>query len=500
MLCLIAACLVAYKVFTLNFPITASQENTLWQYETKIRYKATGGPQKVRAWIPKNNERFIINDQDFFSSDYGLTVAKLSSGNRAEWSIRNATGWQTFFYRSLIEPVTVDLGEMNRSEPSVEVPVFTKIENDVAQMVISQAQKISADHESLVLQLMATLNDRNSMDNLSILLPAGKDSTLKVLVRLLGQQGIPAKIANGVYLRPETEGKVHTWLQVYNGKVWQLYDPVTEQLIPSDQAFIIWTGFDQFVTVNDRANNIDVEVILTPRNENLLNFFQLRKNESKHWLIDYSFFSLPLSIQNDFKILVAIPVGVLLLVLLRNLIGIKTFGTFLPILVALSFRETGLVAGIILFTIIVALGLLTRQMLDKLNLLMIPRVGSILIVVLIFMVTIAMLSFKLGVDIGLSVTLFPIVILAIMIERMSILWDERGPFEVFKQSLGTIFVAILGFWIMNNPELQHILFVFPELLLVVLGLTMVMGRYTGFKLTELFRFRAIIDSAMTQRH
>ena len=139
-------------------------------------------------------------------------------------------------------------------------------------------------------------------------------------------------------------------------------------------------------------------------------------------------------------------------------------------------------------------------MLDKLNLLMIPRVGSILIVVLIFMVIIAMLSFKLGVDIGLSVTLFPMVILAIMIERMSILWDERGPFEVFKQSLGTILVAILGFWVMNSAEIQHILFVFPELLLIILGVTMIMGRYTGFKLTELFRFRAIIDSAMTKRN
>ena len=195
-----------------------------------------------------------------------------------------------------------------------------------------------------------------------------------------------------------------------------------------------------------------------------------------------------------------IPIGVLLLVILRNIIGIKTFGTFLPILVSLSFRDTGLVAGIILFTLVVVLGLLTRQLLDRLNLLMIPRVGSILVVVLLFMVTIAMLSFKLGIDIGLSVTLFPMVILAIMIERMSILWDERGPFEVFKQAMGTVMVAALGFWIMNLPTLQHILFVFPELLLVVLGFTMVMGRYTGYKLTELFRFRAIIDSAMTRRN
>lgn len=492
---------MAYKIFYLNFPVTPSQENTLWQYETKIRYNATGGPQKVRAWLPKDTERFIINDQDFFSGDYGLTVAKLNSGNRAEWSIRSAKGWQTFFYRSLIEPVEIDLGHTEDTDsPLVEKPVFTSIEGEVANMVISQAEKSSADHESLVLQLIATLNDRNSMDNLSVLLPSGKDSVLPVLVRLLGQQDIPAKLANGVYLREGTEGSIQTWLQVFNGKKWQLFDPLTEQLIPNDQALVIWNGFDQFVTVNNRANNIDVKVILKPRDQNLLNFFQLRKNESNHWLIDYSFFSLPLSIQNDFKVLVSIPIGVLLLVILRNIIGIKTFGTFLPILVALSFRETGLVSGILLFTLVVALGLLTRQLLDRLNLLMIPRVGSILIVVLLFMVTIAMLSFKLGIDVGLSVTLFPMVILAIMIERMSILWDERGPFEVFKQAIGTIMVAALGFWLMNLEVVQHVLFVFPELLLVILGVTMVMGRYTGFKFTELFRFRALIDNEMTRRN
>lgn len=491
---------MAYKIYCLNFPLSQTEENTLWQFETKIRFKAEGGPQKVRAWIPKDTERFVINDEDFFSGDFGLNVSKAGLGNRAEWSIRSTKGFQTLFYRALIEPVEVDLGSMDLGLPIIDDPVFNSIEGEVAAMVIKHAKQTSADHESLVLQLIGALNDRNSMDNLSVLLPAGKESALPVLIRLLAKENIPARIANGVFLTDGSEGSINSWLEVFNGKQWQLFDAITEQVIPKNEALVIWNGLEQFVTVNNRANNVDVKVSLKPRSENLLEFFQLRKNESKHWLIDYSFFSLPLSIQQDFKTLVTIPIGVLLLVILRNLIGIKTFGTFLPILIALSFQETGLVAGVLLFTLVVVLGLLTRQLLDRLNLLMIPRVGSILIVVLLFMITIAVLSFKLGIDVGLSVTLFPMVILAIMIERMSILWDERGPFEVFKQGVGTIMVASLGFWIMNFPALQHILFVFPELLLVVLGITMVMGRYTGFKLTELFRFRAIINSEMTKRN
>jgi hypothetical protein len=35
------------------------------------------------------------------------------------------------------------------------------------------------------------------------------------------------------------------------------------------------------------------------------------------------------------------------------------------------------------------------------------------------------------------------------------------------------------------------MFVFPELLLVTLAATLLLGRYTGYRLTELARFRAL---------
>ena len=497
-LLVVAGSIMSYKMFSLNFPLTASEEKTLWQMETKIRFKANGEAHKVQLWLPKNTERFVVNDEDFFSSNYGLSILKREGERQAEWSIRKTNGWQTLFHRALIEPVAIDVGMIDNSKPVVEKPVFSSIENQVVNDLLNKTNEESADQESFVLRLIDAVTQPESMDNLSVIAPIKHESILPLLVQILAQRDIAARVANGILLVDDSEGKIHSWLQVHDGSKWQLYDTETKQLVALDQAYVMWTGFDRFAVHSD-GQKLDVQTTISPRDENMLEFFQLRKNEAKHWLIDYSFFSLPLTIQQNFRILITIPIGVLLLVLLRNLIGVQTFGTFLPILVALSFRETGLIAGIVLFTIIVMLGLLTRLCLDKLSLLMIPRVGSILIVVLLFMVTISLLSFKLGLDVGLSVTLFPMVILAIMIERMSILWDERGPFEVFKQGIGTITVAVLAFFIMNYSPLQHVLFVFPELILVVLGLTMLMGRYTGFKLTELFRFRAFIDSQNTAR-
>jgi hypothetical protein len=44
---------------------------------------------------------------------------------------------------------------------------------------------------------------------------------------------------------------------------------------------------------------------------------------------------------------------------------------------------------------------------------------------------------------------------------------------------------------MQWPLLQHLTFNFPELNLVLLALILAMGQYTGYKLSELHRFRAM---------
>ena len=80
-----------------------------------------------------------------------------------------------------------------------------------------------------------------------------------------------------------------------------------------------------------------------------------------------------------------VPLGAVLLVIFRNVIGLSTFGTFMPVLIALAFRETHLVAGLVLFSIIVGFGLIIRFYLDQLKLLLVPRLAAVLIVVVLLM-------------------------------------------------------------------------------------------------------------------
>jgi len=115
------------------------------------------------------------------------------------------------------------------------------------------------------------------------------------------------------------------------------------------------------------------------------------------------------------------------------------------------------------------------------------------------MAAISVVSHQLGMDRALSIALFPMVILAMTVERMSLVWEESGPWDALLQGIGSLAVAALAYLVMNQPSLEYLLFVFPELLLVVLALTLLMGRYTGYRLSELWRFRNLLRSPEESR-
>ena len=122
---------------------------------------------------------------------------------------------------------------------------------------------------------------------------------------------------------------------------------------------------------------------------------------------------------------------------------------------------------------------------------MVPRLAAVLITVILILASISIMSHKLGLETGLSVALFPLVIMTMGIEHMSVVWEERGPAEAFREGAGTLLVAAFAYQVMSLDLVEHLVFVFPEVLLVVLAATLLLGRYSGYRLLELFRFKAL---------
>ena len=160
----------------------------------------------------------------------------------------------------------------------------------------------------------------------------------------------------------------------------------------------------------------------------------------------------------------------------------------MPILIALTFMQTTLLLGILLFLVVVGVGLVMRSYLSHLNLLLVPRIASVLVFVIIIFAAIGIGSHKLGWHSGHAVLFFPMIILSWTIERMSVLWEEEGPREVLIQGGGSLLTASLAYLVMISPNLEHLIFNFPELLLVLLAIIILIGSYSGFRLLELGRF------------
>ena len=68
-----------------------------------------------------------------------------------------------------------------------------------------------------------------------------------------------------------------------------------------------------------------------------------------------------------FKGLLLIPVAALIVVIMRVLVGLKTSGTFMPILIALAFLQTKLLPGLAIFIILVSVGLWIRSWLSHMK-------------------------------------------------------------------------------------------------------------------------------------
>ena len=243
------------------------------------------------------------------------------------------------------------------------------------------------------------------------------------------------------------------------------------------------------------AARLQINLSVNRNLEAAINNAYVRARVASPRLLEYSLFSLPVHTQLVYRVLLMIPIGALILVVLRNVVGIKTFGTFMPILIALAFRDTQLLWGMVLFSVLVALGLTVRFYLEHLKLLLVPRLASVLTVVILMMALVSVVSHKLGLERGLSVSLFPMVILTMTIERMSIVWEERGPGVALQEAFGSLLVAAVTYAVINTAFIEHLVFVFPELLLVVLALILLLGRYTGYRLLELRRFKVLAGGA-----
>ncbi len=193
--------------------------------------------------------------------------------------------------------------------------------------------------------------------------------------------------------------------------------------------------------------------------------------------------------------ILVLPVIAFFLVIGRNLIGLETFGFFAPMLLALAFLSTGLGWGLLIFGAIIGIGGGLRVALQGLRLHLVARVAILIAVVALSMAGLTLVGARLGIGALLQVGIFPTVIIANMIENFSNTQLERGTREALRLSANTLLVALVSYGCIENTDLRPLLLAFPELLVGIIGLELVIGCWRGMRLVEYVRFARVLRQA-----
>lgn len=484
--------ITAYQIFILGIPVTEDETDDLWNIDAKVEFQASPSvPVKMQMFVPPLNQDYVSLNESFISNNYGVSVNRADGNRKVTWSARRASGKQTLYYRLVLTK------RYSGEKPKEKGPIFRDslpvegAEKIAAEALLAPIRQHSADIETFVSETIKRVNNEKD-DNVKLLL--GGDNSVsnkaKVADLLLSIAHVPLQRVHTVRLASEQQTP-ELWLRTFNGENWLYFNPETgEQGLPNDR-LIWWTGDEPLVNL-DGGKKAQVTFSLNNSEMNAIHLAKLSDANTSAGFLEYSLYGLPLQTQQTYQIMIMIPIGVLVILILRNLGGLQTLGTFTPVLIALAFRETQLGFGIALFTLITALGLSLRSYLEHLKLQMLPRLSVVLTFVVVLIAVISLFSHKLGLERGLSVALFPMVILTMTIERLSITWEERGGSHAFKVAVGTIIAASLAHALMSIPELTYFVFTFPAVLLILVGFMLAMGRYRGYRLTELFRFKAFL--------
>lgn len=470
-------------------PWTPGERSQVWDVEARIQFDAVNKPVKVSMAAPQNQTGFTIVDESASSPGYGIAYLTTEHGRRAEWTIRQADGPQTLYYKTqiLVDPYAEASIEPPKSDKP-ETVTFEGPHEAAAISLLDQARARSSDDITLTRELIKQFNDPDNQ-NASLLL---NDLTkVQAVSKLLSYEAIHNKIVGALWLEDgRRRQSVQHMVEVWHGDKWQLFNPATGEQGQPDN-LLLWdeTNVSLLDVVGGQNSQINFSMIA----QDISPTAATEKKVEADNLLNFSIHSLPLEEQSMFKTIMLIPIGALMVVFLRVIIGLKTSGTFMPVLIAVAFVQTQLVTGVVGFLLIVGTGLVIRSYLSKLNLLLVARISAVIITVIMIISIFTIVAFKIGLTAGLSITFFPMIILSWTVERMSILWEEEGWKEVATQGGGSLLTAILIYIAMTNPFVQHLTFNFIGVQLIILAIILMLGNYTGYRLSELRRFKPLAE-------
>jgi len=508
----IPAALIGFKLLVLHYPLDSLVPVRSYRVDLGMGVDGHGEDVSISAYVPQTDSRQTIIGEQNTVGPFVFAMTAEGVNRTATWNAEALTGHHDMLYTYSVqarhvryvipESLTIPTSYPEHLQQylgaaegiQVNAPLIAKT---LSELVPEDQPTILSALTRIHRYVQDKLENRNFSgytDALTALKLGeascnGKGRLFAALARRLN---LPTRLVGGIIMTQGTKRTSHQWVEVYVNGHWVPFDAINDHFAEIPDNFLT-LYYGDLVLFRHSANvnfqyffKVTRRLVAQPESKtvaqaSLLNFMNL-----------YGLFERLGISQNLLKIILMLPFGALATTLLRNVVGLQTFGTFLPALIAAAARETGLFWGYVGFIVIILISLLVRRVLDELALLHTPKMEIMMTVVVIVMMVLAVAGVHLGFMDLAHVTLFPIALTAITAERFAVLQTEQGLGKALTVLGVTLLAVGACYQVMELLVLQSMVLVLPETLLLVIALNLWLGRWTGIRMMEFVRFRHLL--------
>lgn len=196
---------------------------------------------------------------------------------------------------------------------------------------------------------------------------------------------------------------------------------------------------------------------------------------------------------NTLVLLFFFPLVATMVAFSRQVIGLNGFGMISPALLGMAFLSTGGGVGMVLLGLVLMAAILGRMSMKKIKIPYLPKL-AMLIWIISFVVLVFLISLpQLNLNKFMSVGIFPIVIFVMIAETFIEAQITRNMTTSFSMLVETVILALVAYKIMSSHLIQAMILLNPEFsTLTIVILDLIIGRYKGLRLLEMWRFRKLI--------
>ncbi len=464
----------------------------------------------VKTFIPTSNYRQRISSEKI-KNDSTLLFAKKMADNRnvrGVWGTDSRKTYHTVNYEFIFEG----------KEITYTIPQQFNLVSDKYNKYLKPTSNIQSDHiqiSELATRLgQNTQNDKEVIKNIFdhvAAIPSAPIITLtdaltaieqnrascngksRLFVAICRNLGYPARIKGGIIVENADKRTSHVWAEVLINQTWIPFDTLNNHYAHLPANYLeIYEG-DEFLITHTPGIQFDYTYEINEVNH--ISFLKMNSNEI-HKLSSISLWGIVESgilPKNALNLLLLLPLGGLLVAFLRNVVGVKTFGVFLPVLIAFSLLHTGYISGVLLFILLILLVGLISYPFDRIGLLYTPKLVISLTVMVGLMITATMIGIKYNITWLTTLTFFPTIILTIAAERFSRATVEDGYKMAIDKLFQTLIATTICFGVLSLSWLPSVLIIFPECILLIIASAMLLGRYIGIRWVEFYRFKPLFN-------